>query len=386
MGAEYPDAVVTSATMPHPRTVVFVFDYVMHYHSAVLRRIAAHVEGRGGTFVLLTATPRAVAAGRVPLREPIVEDQRYYTLHEWHIGSFTIRHQQGLARHLLEIRPDVVVTMCHSGTTTEWLAIALKGVLRYRLVAWQSGYEYNPGHLKTFVLRRFVPRFDHHLAYHSNAERFALLHGAKAQQITVMHNTIDESAVALIPKDEARRGLEAAFPGISGRTIVLYVGAVLGEKRLEAVVAALTKLQREQLAFVVVGDGPHLSVLRSMCGTRDDVYFAGRVIDGVGRYFDAADVFVLPGTGGLAINEAMAHGLPVIAGYADGSADDLVVDGLNGYRLRSESVEELSEHLATLIGDRSLRERMGRASLDMIRRTFSFESFVNRVTSVLDRV
>ena len=63
--------------------------------------------------------------------------------------------------------------------------------------------------------------------------------------------------------------------------------------------------------------------------------FAGQIVDGVGPYFDGADLLVLPGTGGLALNEAMAHGLPLVSGYGDGSADDLVQDGVNGFRLRA---------------------------------------------------
>ena len=38
-----------------------------------------------------------------------------------------------------------------------------------------------------------------------------------------------------------------------------------------------------------------------------------------------SNIFVLPGTGGLAINEAMAYGLPVICSEADGTEKDLVI-------------------------------------------------------------
>ena len=41
-------------------------------------------------------------------------------------------------------------------------------------------------------------------------------------------------------------------------------------------------------------------------------------------YFAEADLFVLPGTGGLAVQEAMSHGLPVIVAKGDGTQDDLV--------------------------------------------------------------
>ncbi len=47
----------------------------------------------------------------------------------------------------------------------------------------------------------------------------------------------------------------------------------------------------------------------------------GRNLD---SYFSSADLFVLPGTGGLAVQEAMSHGLPVIMGQGDGTNDDLV--------------------------------------------------------------
>ena len=57
----------------------------------------------------------------------------------------------------------------------------------------------------------------------------------------------------------------------------------------------------------------------------EGVYFAGAVCDGVEAWFAAGDVFVLPGLGGLALNQAMALGLPVVSSDADGTGADLVV-------------------------------------------------------------
>lgn len=368
------------------KTVVFIFDYVMHYHAPILKRIENHVKGHGGRFVLLTAAPNANATGRVPAAAPVVGEQVRYRLFERTIGGFTIRHQRGVVSHLLSIRPDVVITMCHSGTISEWLVICLKLLMRFKLVAWQCGYEYNPGLFKRVVLSRFIPRFDHHLAYHTNAKSYALSHGAKPHQITVMHNTVDEGAIECIDKEEARRQVSALWPQVRGKHVILYVGAILAEKKLEVILEALNRLERDDILFMVVGDGPHLDQLRRSCNGREDVCFVGRVVDGVGKYFDAADLFVLPGTGGLAINEAMAHGLPVIAGYADGSADDLVVDGVNGFRLREGSSSELAKYVAATLDDPARRAAMGAASTEMIRGRFSFSKFVDRVVGVIDGV
>jgi glycosyltransferase involved in cell wall biosynthesis len=251
-------------------------------------------------------------------------------------------------------------------------------------VAWQCGYEYHPGRLEDLVLSTFIPHFDHHLAYHSNAKQYAVRYGSRADQVTVMHNTVNEAKIACLPKPHARAKIDERVPQLAGRLIVLYVGAVLEEKRLEEVIRALDVLADASLAFLVVGDGPHLGRLREMATGRRDVFFAGRVVEGVGSYFDAADMFVLPGTGGLALNEAMAHSLRLISGYADGSADDLVQDGVNGFRLKNGDAPELAQRISELANDPELRLRMGRASRALITTRFSFESFIARVTGVLD--
>jgi glycosyltransferase involved in cell wall biosynthesis len=62
-------------------------------------------------------------------------------------------------------------------------------------------------------------------------------------------------------------------------------------------------------------------------------------------------VLVLPSryeVWGLVINEALEHGLPVIASQAVGAIDDLVVDDLNGYVTRTGDVADLREAMARI--------------------------------------
>lgn len=364
-------------------TVAFVFDRVMHYHKATLQRIESELEARGWRFVLLCGREKPGATGRAALQEKIVCNQFDFELYERPVSSFMLRFQKGVASAISGLSPAVVVTMCHSGTLSEWQLIRLKRRVGFRLVAWQCGYEYNPGRLKRWVLSKFIPRFDHHLAYHTNAKAYAQAHGADVRQVTVMHNTIDEGAIKCIPKTEARAIVEQRHPILKGKKIVLYVGAVLAEKRLELVFEALNVLDRDDVVFLIVGDGDHAGQIQRLYGQRADCLSVGRIVEGVGIYFDAADVFVLPGTGGLAINEAMAHSLPVVSSYADGSADDLVVHGENGYRLRDGTAKELASSLGMLLDDSATAESMGAKGRLMITGHLSFENFIARVMSVL---
>ena len=76
---------------------------------------------------------------------------------------------------------------------------------------------------------------------------------------------------------------------------------------------------------------------------------------------------------------SMRHALPVISGYADGSADDLIVDGENGFRLRTGDSSELAEKIQAIIDDDVLAVQMGAISQQKIVGFFSFSNFIERV-------
>ena len=78
-------------------------------------------------------------------------------------------------------------------------------------------------------------------------------------------------------------------------------------------------------------------------------------------YFAQADLFVLPGTGGLAVQQAMAHGLPVIVAQGDGTQDDLVRPG-NGWLIRPDDQQDLNERLAVALSDVKRLRQMGKES------------------------
>lgn len=355
----------------------------MHYHRALFEQLDADFRRLGHEMVLLAGKEKAATTGRAALKTHVVRNQVEFELKEWPVNSFTLRYQHGVVKKIRALQPRIVVTTCHSGTFSEWQIAALKKRLAFKLVAWQCGYEFNPGRLKRLILRRFVPKFDHHLAYHSNAKLYAISHGGRPDQVTVMHNTINEAAIECLPKDQARQLVDTRWPVVAGKKVVLYVGAILEEKRLELIFEALDILHDEEVAFVMVGDGPHLETIKANYGHRKDFVYTGQIVEGVGPFFDAADVFVLPGTGGLAINEAMAHSLPIISGFADGSADDLVKDDQNGYRLRTGSAEELADRISRILDDPAMAQRMGKASREWITTKFAFTGFVERITTAL---
>jgi glycosyltransferase involved in cell wall biosynthesis len=79
--------------------------------------------------------------------------------------------------------------------------------------------------------------------------------------------------------------------------------------------------------------------------------------------------------------EAMAMGLPVVTTDAGGTRE-LVLDGQTGYILSREDAHGLARAIIKLINDPSLRQRMGRASLERVEDEFSFSRRLQRIEAL----
>ena len=125
----------------------------------------------------------------------------------------------------------------------------------------------------------------------------------------------------------------------------------------------------------MVGDGPERGNLEALAAERlPDARFFG-AIQGpeLDRLFRTADLFVLPGTGGLAVQEAMGAGLPVIAAEGDGTQQDLV-SVENGWLLPPGDTAALKEALTDALSDRGRLLLMGQRSRERVRQSVNIES------------
>ncbi len=98
-------------------------------------------------------------------------------------------------------------------------------------------------------------------------------------------------------------------------------------------------------------------------------------------YFQAADLFVLPGTGGLAVQQAMSFGLPVIVAEGDGTQIDLV-RAENGWTVAPGRLDALASCLAEALRDPARLRRMGQESYRIVHDEVNLERMVEVFTEV----
>jgi glycosyltransferase involved in cell wall biosynthesis len=127
----------------------------------------------------------------------------------------------------------------------------------------------------------------------------------------------------------------------------------------------------------IVGDGPAKVDFEELA---QKVYPATQFFGSVHgselvSLFTEADLFVLPGTGGLAVQEAMSYGLPVIVAEGDGTQNDLV-RSQNGWLVPSDDQDELQKALQEALSDPGRLRKMGQESYRIVSQEINVEKMV----------
>ena len=173
-----------------------------------------------------------------------------------------------------------------------------------------------------------------------------------------------------------------------GMPIVLYVGRLQKRKRLDLLMRACAE-QPEGLRprLWIVGDGPIRAELEEAAAEfyPETEFFGALYGDELKARFDRADLFCLPGTGGLALQQAMASALPLIAAEADGTQEDLVRPE-NGLPVRPGDQAELTDAIKRLLADPRKLRAMGAESFRIVRDEINLESMADVFAEAVDAV
>lgn len=142
-------------------------------------------------------------------------------------------------------------------------------------------------------------------------------------------------------------------------TLLVYVGRIAREKRLDLLVDAIRGM--DGVRVVLVGDGPARPELQQrMEGL--PVHFTGYLKgQDLATAYASGDVFVFPSdtdTFGQVIQEAMASGLAVVTSRS-GGGPDLVREGINGYLFEPGVASDLRVQLRRLVNQPDVCTSMG---------------------------
>lgn len=183
------------------------------------------------------------------------------------------------------------------------------------------------------------------------------------------HRGLPERDIEVIPNGvELERYTPARDGGRFETPTILYVGRLKRYKRVDLPIRAVAALRRDgiDVRLILAGTGDRAESLRDLrdrLGLGDAVELRGWVSEEEKlELFRRAWVHVLtsPKEGwGITNLEAAACATPTVASDSPGLRDS-VVDGETGFLVPHGDVAALAHRIRQLVGDRELRERMGR--------------------------
>lgn len=238
-------------------------------------------------------------------------------------------------------------------------------------------------------LRAYCYRsLDAHVNYVDAAKEVYGSYGVAPDRICVTRNSPDTDSMS---RTEAALRAAGDAPQRHAQRL-LHVGRLVAEKRVDLLLDAMAIVRGRlpQAELVIVGDGPQRAAFEAQArrlGLGDAVRFAGPVYDPkeLGRHFLSASVFVLPGLGGLSINEAMFYGMAIACSCGDGTEKFLVRESYNGSFFRAGDRNSLAEAILRLMSDPQELQRMGTRSREIIEREVNIRTVVEAYRKAFSR-
>ena len=205
--------------------------------------------------------------------------------------------------------------------------------------------------------------------------------GADEARLTVLHNAVPGPAAPPVEHEPA------AAPRL------LFLGRLGERKGVRELLAALARPEVARLPWqaTLAGDGEveRYRHEAARLGLADRVTFTGWIApDAVARELDAADLLVLPSYAEglpLAILEALAHGLAVIATPV-GATAEVIRDGESGLLVPPGDVLALAAALRRVIADPQFRARLGAAGREAWERDYDLTVYASRMRDIYDEV
>lgn len=336
------------------------------YRAPFFDALAAACEGGMSLFAGEPRPSEAIVTTR------LLHTARYAPAHNLHLfaGPLYLCWQDGLLHWLTNWDPHALIIEANSRYLTTPIAVRWMKKRRRPVLGWGLGAPPLSGPLAGFRYgrrTRFLSMFDALIAYsRRGAEEYAAL-GFPAEKIFIAPN-----AVAPRPSREP-----PYRPLTVQSATVLFVGRLQARKRVDLLLQACAQMPPPKPRLLIVGDGPERQNLETLAA---QVYPSAEFIGAkhgpdLAPYFAAADIFVLPGTGGLAVQEAMTYGLPVIVAQGDGTQDDLVRPQ-NGWQIPPDDLTSLTTTLRRALADIPRLRQMGAESYRIVAEEINLEKMV----------
>jgi glycosyltransferase involved in cell wall biosynthesis len=280
-------------------------------------------------------------------------------------------------RYLNSLQPEVIVIGGYRDIAC-WAGFLWARLNGKKVILWSSTNEGDKPRrwYKERIKRLLVARCDAANVYGTKSRDYLIKLGMKKEKIFIEGNVTDnnyyreETAKYKENKDELLKDL-----GLPQHNFI-YVGRFSPEKNLMFLLESFNELQssfENNWGLLLVGNGPQRELIENTIAGKkiERVFLPGyKQREEIPLFLALSDVFVLPSvseTWGLAVNEAMAAGMPILVSNKCGCYPDIVRDGINGYSFDPYDRGTLITTMRKMVENGDNLQEMAKASISIIK-------------------
>lgn len=255
----------------------------------------------------------------------------------------------------------------------------------------EGGFPGGGNPIKEFMKKRAICGADLCLSGMSEKNDYFLYYGIEKEKVkfypfaSMYKREIQSRLLTPSEKTAIKQAL-----GIPYQHVIISVGRIMGIKGFDVLIKAAAKTVNTEKNFglYIIGGNPTADLCEVIRDKNlNNIHFIDHVLPPkLAQYYKSADLFVLATRGdtwGLVINEAMSYGLPVITTTRCVAGNELIQDGVNGYLVEPENMDQLSQRMDELLNSREMRETMGERNLERIS-DYCYEIMAERIYQALN--
>lgn len=266
---------------------------------------------------------------------------------------------------LNEIQPDVIINFLHLSNPSLWLLYLYTKIKKIPNIYWNHGINLQDPNNK---IKNFFFSIIHKLStaiilYSKNEVK--CLKSQYHVKTFIANNAINFSFIPRIP--ESKETLKSMY-NLKGKKIVLFVGRIQERKRLDVLLDIFSSNDNfKNHHLVIVGPGM-FDFYKERINMLHNVSYFGSIYDElkINQIFKMSDLFCIPGTNGLGLNQAMYWSLPCLALDVKHSPEIIYLkNGVNGFIESSQN--KLADKMLNLLNDEELYDNFSKHAHSIIR-------------------
>jgi glycosyltransferase involved in cell wall biosynthesis len=296
------------------------------------------------------------------LANEIQEKTGIVTEFDIHIESFNLIKY---LRIIKSLKPDYVIIFLHLKNLIMIPIITYLRMRKIPVVYWNHGVnQLDPNNLfKNSIYYLIHSLADRILLYSPNEKKY--IRPKNQNKIYIANNTIvfDEN---LYPVNANKIDLKKKLD-VESNFNILFVGRDRIYKKLEIIIDLVKSIDNRDIGLLIVGPLSDKQKTFRKIGNCDNIKYLGEIYDKnkLSEIYSVSDIFCIPGTNGLGLNEAMFWGLPCLTLNVRHSPEIWYLkNGENGYILNT--ISELRKTIIKLYDDEALLRKLSSRSREII--------------------